>query len=40
MRDKLKAMRGFTSSYNVIWGRHMIRPCDVMNNPFEAEKRK
>jgi hypothetical protein len=32
MRDKLKAMRGFTSSYNVLWGRNHIRYTDVMPN--------
>ncbi len=29
MRDKIKAMRGFTSSYNVLWGRHHIRHTDI-----------
>ncbi len=31
MRDKLKAMRGFTSSYNVLWARHHLRYTDMMD---------
>jgi len=31
MRDRLKAMRGFTSSYNVLWARHHIRHSDILN---------
>lgn len=29
MRDRLKAMRGFTSAYNVMWARHHIRYSDL-----------
>lgn len=39
MRDKLKAMRGFTSAYNVLWARHHINYVDLMNNR-DKEKEK
>lgn len=40
MRDKLKAMRGFTSSYNVMWGRHHIRHDHITDNPYEIDRKK
>jgi hypothetical protein len=40
MRDKLKAMRGFTSPYNVLWARHHIRYTDVMGSEEARKKRE
>ncbi len=39
MRDKLKAMRGFTSAYNVLWAKHHIRHSDISNSE-ERKKQK
>lgn len=40
MRDKLKAMRGFTSSHNVLWARHHIRHDHIANSPYDVDKKK
>lgn len=40
MRDRLKAMRGFTSSYNVMWARHHIRYSDLKDREEVERKRE